>query len=153
MSAGDVRRQLPVIIMTNHNSKRPDPADRDKPKRPDPAGREKPSRFPEMFPHVEAEEKAAAYLHHHVEDDVLLKVDPEVPAFLEALGDGVRSCGVRYLILLNKERDNTSYDEWLLESLDEPYWRIVFRTNIENVWPPTRIMSVIGPKHAKKLLP
>ena len=66
--------------MTNDKSKRPDRADRDKP-----------SRFPEVFPHLEAEEWAAIYLHHAVEDELLLGEHAEITDVSQTLFDGVRS--------------------------------------------------------------
>ena len=114
--------------------------------------RNSPSRFPEVFRDLEAEERAAENLRHLVEDIVILGDHPEIPGFPGALGDGIRDFGVRYLDVLDQERDNVPYDEWLLETLDGHYWRIILRTNYTDTRVSARIISIVEPKRAKNFI-
>lgn len=90
--------------------------------------------FPELFPSRVAELKASGLLRRFVEDDT-------VSAAHRVHDDGVRHEGVRYLKLIDRERDKHDYDEWLIEADDKPYWRITLRTHAKDGLPPDRIMD------------
>lgn len=115
----------------------------DKPSHTDRDDRDMPSRFPELFPNLEAENWVAAMLCHDIEDGLMLG-DPVEP---EGRQYGIISQGVRYVDVFRPSRARATHRQWLIEPQGNHYWRIVLATGLDDGSYGSRFMAVRGVCH------